>query len=313
MKKYDVLILGDINPDIMMVDYARLPNPGEEVHVKKAYMELGGGAANCAAGLAKLNLKVAIYGFLGNDSFGQQLLLKLRELGISTDLICVRDDLSTGVSVALTNSEDRAFVTFEGANSEFDISKVPDEVIKQAKHVHALYYNETKNEMYQDFFKKVRSLGITSSFDIGYDVTETWNENIFDVVKYVDIFMPNEKESISYTRKQTAEEALEFMSKIGSTVVVKKGNNGSIGYRNGEFASSEPFLAKCVDTTGAGDAFNAGFIYGWLQNQSLEDCLTIGNATGSRSVQRYGGNPGFPYLEELKTFLKDTNINLGGI
>lgn len=308
--KYDVLVVGDINPDLMMVDYNRLPNPGEETHVKAAYMALGGGCAICASGLAKLGLNVAVYGFLGSDSFGKQMLEKLEQVGVSTEFVNIVGDVGTGVSVALTNSNDRAFLTYEGTNALFDVEKIPDEVLNSAKHIHVLCYAPQKHEKYVNFFKRIKSLNKTASFDIGYDDTEEWSDKILEIVEIVDIFMPNEKEATNYTKKETPEEALKALSEVGNTIVVKKGGDGSIAYKDGEYAEANPFKTVCVDTTGAGDSFNAGFIFGWLKNYELQKSLMIGNAVGSKSVEKYGGNTGVPYYEDLKEILIKENIEI---
>lgn len=309
-KLFDVLIVGDINPDILMVDYSRLPNPGEEILVKAAHMALGGGGSICASGLAKLGLDVAIYGFLGNDTFGKIMLENLNNLGINTKFVNIRNDVGTGVSISLTNSQDRAFITYEGTNSLLDVEKIPEEVLQSANHVHVLCYSPQKHDKYVRFFKYLKSLGKTISFDLGYDDTGIWSQRILEIVEIVDIFLPNEKEAINYTRKETAEEALKTFAKVGNTIVVKKGEKGSIAYHDGEYATAESFQVKCVDTTGAGDSFDAGFIYGWLNKFDLEKCLLIGNAVGSKSVQQYGGNTGVPTLDELKLFLSEKNIEI---
>ncbi|WP_105618195.1 carbohydrate kinase family protein [Vallitalea okinawensis] len=308
--KYDVLVVGDINPDIMMIDYDRLPNPGEETHSKDAHIALGGGCAICASGLAKLGMSVAVYGFLGSDMFGEMMVRKLEKTGVHTEHITIRNDINTGFSVALTNSEDRAFITYNGTNELFDVKDVPDEVIKSAGHVHALCYTPDKHGDYVEFFKRVKELGRTVSFDIGYDDTEQWSDKIMEIVELVDIFMPNEKEATNYTRKDTADAALKALATSGNTVIVKKGKDGSIAYRDGLFAEAGPFVTTCVDTTGAGDSFNAGFILGWLRGFDLGKCLIIGNAVGSKSVEQYGGSSGVPSYEELKAFLNKENISI---
>lgn len=308
--KYDVLVVGDINPDIMMINYDRLPDPGEETHSEDAQVALGGGCAICASGLAKLGVNVAVYGFLGKDMFGDMMLKQLNEVGVKTQEVRQVEDVKTGFSIALTNSKDRAFVTYNGTNALFDVTKISDEVIQSAKHLHVLCYHPTKHDEYVAFFKRVKDLGRTVSFDLGYDDTEQWSSRINEIVEIVDVFMPNDKEATKYMKVDSAEEALKVLSEKGKTVVVKMGSRGSIGYRQGTFAEASPFVTNCVDTTGAGDSFNAGFLFGWLRGYDLEKCLVLGNAVGSKSVEHYGGNTGVPYYEEYVEFLKQHNITL---
>lgn len=298
--QYDVLVIGDINPDLMMIDYNRLPNPGEETHASGAEIALGGGCGICASGLAKLGVKVAAYGFVGDDFFGRMMVEKLTESGVDVGYVETVKEVGTGVSVALTTRNDRAFVTYEGTNGFLDVERIPDEIILSAGHVHVLCYAPDKHKKYLDLFKRIKRLGCTASFDLGYDDTGEWHGRIFEIVRVVDVFLPNDKEAVKYTKKETAEEALKYLASIGNTVVVKKGKDGAIGYRDGGFAEADSIAAKCIDTTGAGDSFNAGFLYGWLNGYELGDCLKMGNAAGGKSVECYGGSAGFPVLAELE-------------
>lgn len=113
-----------------------------------------------------------------------------------------------------------------------------------------------------------------------------------------------ETEALHYTRGLSAKEAAVEFSKQCAMAVIKLGKSGSIGAKDGEVFLSRPYLVKAVDTTGAGDSFNAGFVYGFLKDEDMEQCLRIANACGAMSVTAYGGNTAFPSNEELYHFLK---------
>ena len=305
---HDVLVIGDINPDLMMIDYNRIPSPGEETHASAAELALGGGAAICASGLSNLGMKVAIYGYVGNDTLGQLMTAELEKAGIETGFVTTTSHVGTGISVAFTNKAERAFMTFDGANGLLDVENVPDEVLCSARHIHVLCYAPDKHTKYLSFFRRVRSLNRTVSFDLGYDDTEEWSAKVLDLAKIVDIFMPNDKEAMRYTRTGTPDAALRILSEIGNTVVIKRGKDGSIGSRNSVVERAEAFKVTSVDTTGAGDSFNSGFIYGWLNGNSLKECLLIGNAMGASSVQKYGGCAGVPDRAHLRKLLEAEGI-----
>ena len=304
-RKFDVLVIGDINPDIMMIDYSKLPEPGQELHVRKTQFALGGGAAITGTGFAKMGLKTAIYSFLGNDTFGEIMLRELKKTGVNTDYITMRDDVGTGVSIALTTDKDRSFLTYQGTNQVLDVEKIGDDVLATANHIHLLNYSADKHDVYVKFLKRLRALGKTVSFDIGYDASEEWSESIRDIVELVDVFAPNDVEARKYTRTETIEDAMKVFADWGNTVVIKNGSKGSIAWQNRVFARAKPFRVHCVDTTGAGDSFNCGFVYGWLKGLPLEECLTYGNAVGAKCVEAYGGTPGVPTIDVIEEMVNN--------
>ena len=303
-KQFDVLVIGDINPDIMMINYTRLPEPGQETHVERAELALGGGGAITGTGLAKMGLKTAIYSFVGDDTMGKFMLKELEKTGVCTDYIKPKEGVGTGVSIAFTTEVDRSFLTYNGSNAILDIEDTPEDVLSLSNHIHLLGYSAHKHDKYVKFVKKLKAKGKTVSFDIGYDDTEQWDKNIVDIVKLVDVFSPNEVEAQKYMRSETVEQALEKFAEIGNTIVVKKGSEGSVAYRDGEYAEATPFKTKCIDTTGAGDSFICGFLYGWLKELPLKDCLTYGNAVGAKCVEAYGGTPGVPTIGVIEEMVR---------
>ena len=302
--QFDVLVIGDINPDIMMINYTKLPEPGQETHVERAELALGGGGAITGTGLAKMGLKTAIYSYIGDDTMGKFMLKELEKTGVCTDYIKPKEGVGTGVSIALTTKTDRSFLTYNGSNAFLDIDDVPEDVLSLANHIHLLGYSPVKHEKYVSFIKKIKAKGKTVSFDIGYDDTEEWSENIFDIVKLVDVFSPNEVEAQKYTRCNSVDKALKAFAEVANTIVVKKGPKGSVAYRNGEYADAPSFKTNCIDTTGAGDSFICGFLYGWLKELPLKQCLLYGNAVGAKSVEAYGGTPGVPNIGVIEEMVR---------
>ena len=142
------------------------------------------------------------------------------------------------------------------------------------------------------------------SLDVGWDETGEWYEGIYELFPFIDILFMNETEAVHYTRGLSAKEAALEFSKHCAMAVIKLGKKGSIGAKDGTLWVSRPYTARAVDTTGAGDSFNAGFVYGFLKGDTMKQCLRLANACGAMSVTAYGGNTAFPSKEELYHFLK---------
>lgn len=303
MKKFDVIIVGDANPDLIFTGFDRLPDMGQEVYFKDLHMRMGGGAALCAGGLAKLGLKVQLIASVGSDLHGDFIISELQKLGVDTTQILRSEKNSTGLTVALSDSRDRAFLTYKGANSEICFESIAPEVIKNGKHIHILGYSKETHNSFRALVEKAKTLGLTVSFDVGWDPSGEWDERIFQLLPLVDVFMPNEVEALSYTRSKSAEAALDILSRYVAAVAIKLGCRGSIGKRNGASARMPSFAIDAVDTTGAGDSFNAGFLYGFLNNFSIDEALLWGNACGALSTTSFGGNTAFPDINKLKAFI----------
>ena len=211
----------------------------------------------------------------------------------------------TGISISFTNEKDRSFLTYRGTNAGISIDKVDIEGVKNASHIHMTGYEGSKNHAaYLSLLKRVKAeTEATVSFDLGWDPTGEWNPQIKELFPYIDVLFMNETEAIHYGRTKTAQEAAREFAKDCDRVVIKLGSSGSLAIENGKEVFLPAYRVKAVDTTGAGDSFNAGFVYGFLTGKGLEECLACGNACGALNVTAYGGNTGFPDKEGLKEFM----------
>lgn len=307
VKKWDVYVVGDINVDLIVPDMNSLPSPGQEINVDNMTLNVGGGAAIFTLGLAKLGVKAAFNGIIGDDMCGKFILNELKSRSIDTSLIRISEQNKTGISIALTNENDRSFITYMGTNTELDINSVDN--IQLAKHVHVTGYRGSLNhKKYIEALKKIKQTDATISLDVGWDDTGEWYEGIFEIISYVDIFFINEVEAINYSKCETAEKALKKLSQFCSNVVIKMGSKGSVSVRNGKVETAEAFKVKAIDTTGAGDSFNAGYVYAFLKGLDLKNCLICGNGCGALSVTALGGNTGFPNENELQDFINANKV-----
>ena len=194
-----------------------------------------------------------------------------------------------------------------GTNALIDISNVKIDEIKKARHVHVTGYAGSANhDAYLKFLQTIKEeTQATVSFDVGWDSTEEWKKEIYDLFPYIDVLFMNETEAIHYGRKETAEEAGWDFSQYCPIVALKLGAKGSIAFEKGKMYQKGRYKVKAVDTTGAGDSFNAGFIYAYLSGRSIEECLACGNGCGALSVTALGGNSGFPVEEQLWAFIRN--------
>lgn len=305
MKKWDVFVFGDINVDLLVPDVNRLPPSGEECEVPVMETAPGGGAALFALGLARLGLKPVFLGSVGDDFYGGYLKNYMEETGVDLSLLEVKPKARTGISISFTDKQDRCFLTFRGDCRVPDIGAVSMEQVSQARHIHLTGYSASVNhEAYLDFLRQLRGeTDVTVSFDVGWDSTEEWSPGIYELFPYLDVLLMNETECLHYSRAASVREAaLDFASR-GCMAVIKLGKKGSLCCRDGQIWRREGFSVTAVDTTGAGDSFNAGFVYGFLNDEEPETALELGNGCGALSCTGLGGNTMFPTREKLYKFI----------
>ncbi len=295
MKKHDVLVIGDINVDIIVTGMEKLPEPGQEKYVDDIELNVGGGAALCALGLARLGSDVALFGNIGRDHYGRFITEILKKAGVATYLIVKDRKSSTGISIALSSKKDRAFITSVGSNFHVDMKDIPDEAFGEISHIHiAGYKSEINHDRYAAFLKRLEGSGITVSLDIGWDESGEWDKKLFKLVEKVDVFFLNEAEASNYCGTHDMDACLDRISKYCNEVIIKMGSKGALGLKNGEKLYCDTFPVELVDTTGAGDSFNAGYLYGWINKMDFVTCMNYGNACGALSTTMRGGSAAFP-------------------
>jgi sugar/nucleoside kinase (ribokinase family) len=311
LETFDAVVIGDANIDLVVVGSGQVPESGQEVFVDNMMIHLGGGAALFSVSLAKLGLQVAFNGVLGDDANGHFIRNRFAEYGIDTRMIQTSQIHSTGISIAFNPETDRSFITYAGSNMELQVDKLDLNQISQGKHVHITGYKGRRNhEQYVQLARSLKEKGITLSCDVGWDDSGEWDNSIFDFMRYFDVFLMNETEALHYTGLENKEESLRYMSKYCNHVVVKLGASGAIAMKDGLLTRSTAYKVKAVDTTGAGDSFNAGYLYGFLSGKDAATSLRYGNACGALSVGAYGGSTSAPDLEQLNVFINQREEGL---
>jgi len=302
-KTIDVLTFGDICVDLILTGKNIVPEFGQTEKLIDEYsFEMGGSCCIFASQTAKLGLKTVVIGKVGRDQFGDFVIKTLNDAGVSTEYIKPVEDEKTGISVALSKGHDRAILTYNGTIDGVGMDDIDDDLLRQVRHLHIGSYFLMKKLQphYLEIVKRMKKYGSTISIDTNWDPEEKWDSGLWDILPYVDIIMLNENEIMAIANCDNLDKAVEKIRKVVSVVVVKKGEKGGqVFYREGSYTMSA-LPGKVIDTVGAGDSFDGGFVYGFLTGKSLDKCLDIGCICGSLNVRSHGGTNGQPRLNELK-------------
>ena len=307
---HKVLFVGDINVDVLMGGLESLPVVDKEITCQTFAVAVGSSATICAAAYASLGGNSSFLGLAGKDDYGNFMLRSMNELKINTDLVRRTDAVGTGVTVNLIHNSTRTQVTYPGSISEFDGTDVGEREFQGFSHVHfAGPYLQTKFRPHiTRLLKLAQSLKITTSLDPQWDPKEQW-EYMNDWLPLLSYLFVNEGEAMSITKAASPEAACHDLANRTATPIVKTGKDGSMAISReggGELARSTARQVKVTDTTGAGDCFDAGFLFATFEKQlSLAKALQVGNATGSRSCMFPGGVAHKSTWQDITQFMKN--------
>jgi sugar/nucleoside kinase (ribokinase family) len=296
-----VVIIGELNVDLIMGGCSRWPRPDAEVSVDSCTMTLGSSSAICAVGLARLGRPVSFVGLAGQDRWGDYCLDVLQEAGVDISDVVRDPAVRTGVTVSLTTPAGRGLVTYPGATQALTPSRLPDHLFAGRRHLHvsSFFLQCGMRGSWRSIVEHVRGAGWTVSLDAGFDPDDAWCDDVRELVDLVDVFLPNEVELARITGCCDPARALAAVENGRTRTVVKLGPAGCMTLVDGQPLLVSPPPVIAVDTTGAGDSFNAGFLHAWLDHGPLDDCLRSGVACGALSTRAPGGTAAQPVAEEL--------------
>lgn len=307
VKKYDVLTFGDLCVDLILRGGDVVPEFGQKEKLIGDYsLEMGGSCSIFACQTAKLGLNTVVVGKVGDDMFGDIILKTLADAGVSMEYVKKDKSLKTGISVALAKENDRAILTYSGTVDAVKGADIGDELLKSVRHLHIGSYFLMKSIQphYPGIIRKVKEYGATVSLDTNWDPDEKWDSGIWGILPYVDIIFPNENEAMAITGESTADKAIERLKEIVPVVVVKKGKAGATTYAGGRILNVPAVDVEKIDAVGAGDSFDAGFVYGMLQGMGIGEATKIGCICGSLNTRCAGGTKGQPKLDEVIYYLE---------
>ncbi len=305
----EIVVAGEVFVDLILSGCSGWPEPGKEIFAKEFRREMGGGTAITACGLAKLGLNVGMLAMVGNE-WGDWLINGLRAKNVDTALMRRDACQATAFTVIATMPHERAFLTYNGANSGVEAwlcEAAAANKLTGVRHVHLAYAPWLGNA--EQIFEALHANGCTLSLDVGW--REEWiaGPDALKLLRNVDLFFPNDMEARHLTGEREPQNILEVFEAAGvQRVALKLGSRGTALLWDGRIAFSDALNVNAVDTTGAGDCFDAGFLCGYLRGETPETCLRMANICGAISTTQYGGIAGFPSRERLAEEMKKVSI-----
>jgi sugar/nucleoside kinase (ribokinase family) len=306
---FDLVVLGDCNSDLVLAGEDVEPAFGQvERLVDAAELTIGGSGGIVACGAARLGLRTAFVGVVGDDLFGRFMLDALAGRGVDTRAIVVDPSARTGLTVILSRPGDRAILTFPGTIAALTAGQVDGGLLASSRHVHvASFFLQTALATgLPELFARARHAGATTSIDPNWDPSERWDGGLRDLLGATDVFLPNAEEAMRIAETDNAADAARALASGGALVAVKRGSDGALAARDGELIDTQALPGtEAVDTIGAGDSFDAGFLAALLKGWSAPRALALAAACGSLSTRAVGGTPAQPTFDEAQAALAE--------
>jgi sugar/nucleoside kinase (ribokinase family) len=296
MPQFDITIAGELNLDLILYGLPDELPPEREFLADRMMLTLGGSSSILAHNLAALGSRVGFQSRIGEDDLGTTALVPLKQIGVDVSrLRRVDGEVKTGLTVILQRSAWRNMVTYAGTIAELTWEDLDFEYLADARHFHvsSFYLQRALRPRMSDLFRKMKDAGLTTSLDTNDDPDDTWEGGLREVLRYVDVFLPNEREAQRVAHVHDLEAAVKTLAAMVPLVVVKLGREGALAQRGTERFKSPAIKVDAVDAVGAGDSFDAGFLHQYVRGADLNTCLRAGNLAGAFSTTRSGGTEAF--------------------
>jgi sugar/nucleoside kinase (ribokinase family) len=296
MESRKIIVIGELNVDLIFAGNDIRPEPNREKLVDDFRLVLGSSSAITATGLVALGWDVEFVSIVGDDEFGRFCVKELTRFGVGVSHVVVDSNLSTGVTLSLTDGNDRSLLTYMGTIASVTPELIPIDLFEGATHVHfgSFYLQEQMRPHWSNVFRTAKQAGLTTSFDVGWDPEEAWDrDRIKELLAWTDWFIPSEAEALHIFEVKTITELLESLPAKRGQVIVKRSSDGAMAIDfNGVITEGKPFHVTPVDTTGAGDSFNAGWISAMLLGKPEAEAILYANACGALATLSIGGAGG---------------------
>jgi sugar/nucleoside kinase (ribokinase family) len=302
-KAGNVVVVGEFFIDEIFSEFHALPKLGEESFARKFRREVGGGAAIAACGLARLGVNVSVIGVVGEED-GGWVTRRLISRGVDVSLIEKHAGEPTGLTVSVSTREDRAFFSYYGANERLpQLLRKPEAMAIMAKARLVHFACAPDSQLDAPLIQALQRRRCRISLDVQSHMSWLTKPDNLSILRRCDMFFPNEREAEWTSGETGTHQILHALKEKGLRGVGLKlgGKGAALLWRKREFLS-DPYVVETIDTTGAGDSFNAGFIYAWLRGDPPQRCLEIANMCGALSTRDLGGVSAFPNAQELEEF-----------
>lgn len=306
MPTFDVTIAGELNLDLILYGLPEQLLPERELVADRMMLTLGSSSAIVAHNLAALGSRVGFQSRIGDDPLGQIALDRLQESGVDVSQVRrVSGSTTTGLTVILHHDKWRNILTYMGTIAELAWDDLDLEYLSDSRHFHfsSFFLQRGLRPRIRELLEYMKSKGLTTSLDTNDDPDDRW-ESLGEIFPFVDVFLPNEREACRLAATDNLDAAVEKLSECVPLLVVKLGPKGAIAISGKKrvFAPATPITP--IDTVGAGDSFDAGFLCEYVRGADLEKCLHSGNLAGALSTTRSGGTEAFRDAEHRNNFLR---------
>jgi sugar/nucleoside kinase (ribokinase family) len=303
--KFDLSVVGELNLDLVLYGLPEQFELDREHIASDLRLTLGSSSAIFAHNFALLGNRVGFSSAIGDDPPGELCLARLAESG--TDVTAVRrfSGRQTGLTVILPRPHKRYILTYLGVMADMRFEDLDLDYVFSARHLHLSSYflQRALRPRIGELFRLAKEAGLSTSLDTNDDPEDRWGDDVLEVLKWVDVLLPNEQEACRLAGVDDAVEAAEFLAGKVSLVVMKRGQQGVLARRGSESFEARAPEIEMVDSIGAGDSFDAGFLHRYIREGKLEECLRFGNLTGAFSTTRQGGTEAFRDASHRTAFL----------
>lgn len=306
MPEFDVTVVGELNLDLILYGLPADLAPERELLADGVSLTLGSSSAIFAHNLAALGSRVGFISRIGDDPLGQISLERLTAGGVDVSRVRkVSGRTSTGLTVILQRPAFRNILTYPGTMFEMCFEDLDLNYLASARHFHlsSFFLHRALRPHLVQLFRRLKDTGLTLSLDTNDDPEDRWDGDLREVLRLVDIFLPNAREAKKIARLDDLEAAVEWLAQMVPVVAVKLGPEGALARCGRERFTCPPLSVEAVDPVGAGDSFDAGFLHQHLQGADLATCLAFGNLAGAFSTTRPGGTEAFRDRQYMKDFL----------
>lgn len=306
MKRFDISVVGELNADLILYGLPATLEPEREHLADDFAVTLGSSSAIFAHNISLLGSRVGFTSCIGGDPLGKFCADRLQESGVDVSGVKTLPNKTTGVTVILPLSKQRHILTYLGTTLDLQFAHLDLNYLRSASHFHlsSFFLLRGLRPRIPELFSQMKQSGLTTSLDTNDDPEDLWADDVKSVLKSVDIFLPNEREAFKLTGTNDVQDALETLSRLVPIIVIKRGPKGVFAQRGKNQFHAPALSVPPVDTVGAGDSFNAGFLHKFILRCNLEECLEYGNAVAALSTTRAGGTEALRDRQHREAFLQ---------
>src|SRR6266849_2394718 len=303
--KFDLSVVGELNLDLVLYGLPEHLELDREHLASDLRLTLCSSSAIFAHNFALLGNRVAFHSAIGDDPLGELCLSRLAESGANVSGVQKFRGKQTGLTVILPRPQKRFILTYLGVMAEMRFEDLDLDHVFAARHLHlsSFFLQRALRPRVPDLFRLAKQAGLSTSLDTNDDPEDRWERDVLEVLKWVDVLLPNEHEACRLAGTDDPLRAAETLAEKVPLIVMKRGERGVLARRGSELFEALPPKTESVDTIGAGDSFDAGFLHQFIRGAKLEDCLQFGNLTGAFSTTRQGGTEAFRDATHRKSFL----------